>query len=175
MGNASAELRRSSAGWSCSPHNCLAASRRLEPLKYRRLRVEDANGQALAYVYARETKADADIAKVLTLEEARRVASKSPSYRRCCHANRCRAAESIPGLPKSRWQGRKLFAACGVSGSILAWLRSEQACETFLLCGQMLRAVAAAPYGRLRTYRRPPQLCVLFRRQGHYAKMARDD
>ena len=29
-------------------------------------------GQALAYVYARETRADADIAKVLTLDEARR-------------------------------------------------------------------------------------------------------
>jgi hypothetical protein len=37
--------------------------------------VRDATGQALAYVYARETKADADIAKVLTMDEARRVAS----------------------------------------------------------------------------------------------------
>ena len=37
--------------------------------------VKDANGQALAYVYARESKADADIAKVLTMDEARRVAS----------------------------------------------------------------------------------------------------
>ena len=35
----------------------------------------DANGQSLAYVYGRETKADADIAKVLTLDEARRVAA----------------------------------------------------------------------------------------------------
>jgi len=36
-----------------------------------------------AYVYGRETKADADIAKVLTLDEARRIASniaKLPSY-----------------------------------------------------------------------------------------------
>jgi hypothetical protein len=32
--------------------------------------VVDANGQALAYVYARETKAQADTAKVLT-DEAR--------------------------------------------------------------------------------------------------------
>ena len=31
--------------------------------------------QSLAYVYARETKADADTAKVLTIDEARRVAS----------------------------------------------------------------------------------------------------
>ena len=38
-------------------------------------KVNDANGQSLAYVYARETKADADIAKVLTMDEARRVAS----------------------------------------------------------------------------------------------------
>ena len=36
--------------------------------------VKDANGQSLAYVYARDTKADADIAKVL-MDEARRVAS----------------------------------------------------------------------------------------------------
>ena len=37
--------------------------------------VKDATGQSLAYVYARETKADADTAKVLTMDEARRVAS----------------------------------------------------------------------------------------------------
>ena len=35
----------------------------------------DANGLSLAYVYGRENKADADIAKVLTLDEARRIAS----------------------------------------------------------------------------------------------------
>ena len=35
----------------------------------------DANGQALAYVYARETAAAADIAKVLTTDEARRIAA----------------------------------------------------------------------------------------------------
>jgi hypothetical protein len=34
----------------------------------------DATGQALAYVYTRETKAQADTAKVLTMDEARRVA-----------------------------------------------------------------------------------------------------
>jgi hypothetical protein len=37
-------------------------------------KVLDASGQALVYVYARETKAEADIAKVLTLDEARRIA-----------------------------------------------------------------------------------------------------
>ena len=37
--------------------------------------VRDATGQALACVYALETKADADTAKVLTMDEARRMAS----------------------------------------------------------------------------------------------------
>jgi hypothetical protein len=36
----------------------------------------DANGQSLAYVYGRQTKADADIAHVLTTDEARRIAGK---------------------------------------------------------------------------------------------------
>ena len=35
----------------------------------------DPSGQSLAYVYGRETKADADIAHVLTMDEARRIAS----------------------------------------------------------------------------------------------------
>jgi hypothetical protein len=38
-------------------------------------KVKDANGQSLAYVYGRETRADADTAQVLTLDEARRIAS----------------------------------------------------------------------------------------------------
>ena len=37
--------------------------------------VKDATGQSLAYVYARDTKAQADTAKVLTFDEARRVAA----------------------------------------------------------------------------------------------------
>jgi len=37
-------------------------------------KVLDANGQALAYVYARETRDQADIANVLTFDEARRIA-----------------------------------------------------------------------------------------------------
>jgi hypothetical protein len=36
--------------------------------------VLDANGQTLVYVYARETREQADIAKVLTFDEARRIA-----------------------------------------------------------------------------------------------------
>jgi hypothetical protein len=37
--------------------------------------VKDATGQSIAYVYARETQAAADIAHVLTMDEARRVAA----------------------------------------------------------------------------------------------------
>jgi hypothetical protein len=46
-------------------------------------KVKDATGQSLAYVYGRETRADADTAKVLTMDEARRIASniaKLPTY-----------------------------------------------------------------------------------------------
>jgi hypothetical protein len=46
-------------------------------------KVLDANGQSLAYVYGRETKADADTAGVLTMDEARRIASniaKLPTF-----------------------------------------------------------------------------------------------
>ena len=37
--------------------------------------VKDANGQALCYNYSRETESDAQIAKVLTEDEARRIAA----------------------------------------------------------------------------------------------------
>jgi hypothetical protein len=37
-------------------------------------KVLDASGQALAYIYARDKKSDADVAHVLTADEARRVA-----------------------------------------------------------------------------------------------------
>jgi hypothetical protein len=37
--------------------------------------VVDANKQSIAYIYGCEAKADADIAHVLTMDEARRVAS----------------------------------------------------------------------------------------------------
>ena len=38
-------------------------------------KVRDTTGQPLAYVYAREKDADAQIAKVLTTDEARRIAA----------------------------------------------------------------------------------------------------
>ena len=37
--------------------------------------MKDANRQSLAYVYGREMKTDADTARVLTMDEARRIAS----------------------------------------------------------------------------------------------------
>jgi hypothetical protein len=37
-------------------------------------KVLDADGQALVYIYARDTREQADIAKVLTFDEARRKA-----------------------------------------------------------------------------------------------------
>ena len=37
--------------------------------------VLDANGQSLAYVYGRETRADADTAALLTIDEARDIAT----------------------------------------------------------------------------------------------------
>jgi hypothetical protein len=45
--------------------------------------VKNANGQSLAYVYGRESRADADTAKVLTMDETRRIASniaRLPNY-----------------------------------------------------------------------------------------------
>ena len=49
-----------------------ALDRRAYP---RRLCRKDATGRALAYVYARDTKSQADSAKVLTMDEMRRIAS----------------------------------------------------------------------------------------------------
>jgi hypothetical protein len=45
-------------------------------------KVLDANGQALAYVYARETQQQAEIAKALTFDEARRIAKERKSHER---------------------------------------------------------------------------------------------
>jgi len=46
-------------------------------------KVVDASGQSLVYVYARETPEQASIAKVLTIDEARRIAvnvAKQPEF-----------------------------------------------------------------------------------------------
>ena len=47
-------------------------------------KVLDANGQSLAYVYGRETKADVDIANVLTMDEVRRIASNIAKLPKLC-------------------------------------------------------------------------------------------
>ena len=47
----------------------------------------DATGQALAYIYARETKAQADIAKVLSLDELRRIAGNVTKLPELLRAN----------------------------------------------------------------------------------------
>jgi hypothetical protein len=41
-------------------------------------------GQALAYIYAREKPSDAEIAHVLTTDEARRIAVNVARPTRCC-------------------------------------------------------------------------------------------
>ena len=46
-------------------------------------KVLDAAGQALAYIYARETPEDAGIAKVLTMDEARRIAANIAKLPSC--------------------------------------------------------------------------------------------
>jgi len=51
-------------------------------------KILDANGQALAYIYARERRPDADIAHVLTFDEARRNAVN---------------VAKLPGLLPQRW------------------------------------------------------------------------
>jgi hypothetical protein len=67
-------------GWNCPLYaSYVPASRRFPPpWKAENVSggfvVRDANGQALAYVYSRATETDALQAKVLTDDEARRVA-----------------------------------------------------------------------------------------------------
>src|SRR5262245_45051010 len=75
-------------------------------------KVLDANGQSLAYVYSRETKDAADIAKVLTEDEARRIAT-SPSCQPCSakEAKCVGCGSSSPSsLPPSQ-AGLRLFSA----------------------------------------------------------------
>ena len=51
------------------------APRKAEELPSDGYKVVDANGQTLVYVYGRDSRAAADVAKGLTLDEARRIAS----------------------------------------------------------------------------------------------------
>lgn len=63
----------------------------------------DATGQALAYVHGHTTQADADAAKGLTLDEARRIASKHRQ-----------AADAVIG--KANTRGGSAFGICGQLG-----------------------------------------------------------
>ena len=45
-------------------------------------KIVDANGQSLAYVYGHADPRDAQVANALTLDEARRIASKLPISKR---------------------------------------------------------------------------------------------
>ena len=65
-------------------------------------KVLDASGQALVYVYARETKAEADIAKVLTFDEARRIAvNEITVYAPCGREERAAIAFVLVDLDRS--------------------------------------------------------------------------
>lgn len=48
----------------------------------------DAAGQSFAYIYGRETRAEADKAKVLTMDEARRVAANIAKLPGLLHGNK---------------------------------------------------------------------------------------
>ena len=76
--------------------------------------VKDATGQSLAYVYARETKAQADTAKVLTMDEARRIARNVATlpellgataklarlFLQCTQAQLCRRSSNASSSPR---------------------------------------------------------------------------
>ena len=64
-------------------------------------KVKDANGQALAYVYAYDTRADADTANVLTMDEARRIANNITRYCRDDLSQRRQPRRPRP-LPRRR-------------------------------------------------------------------------
>ena len=75
--------------------------------------MKDATGQALAlaYVYARDSKADADAAKVLTMDEARRVASniaKLPGLLLCANSQPAsqRLKVQLGERHRHAWAGR---------------------------------------------------------------------
>jgi len=64
--------------------------------------VKDATGQSLAYVYARETKAEADTAKVLTMDEAAVVAEADKVGRRIWDQVKAAGPITVPRLPRPK-------------------------------------------------------------------------
>jgi hypothetical protein len=100
-----------------------------------------ASGQALAYIYARDTREQADIAKVLTFDEARRIAvnvARLPEVahgaiedagdRRCCR-NRTRRGTSRldAGCTQHsllRFAGDHRLVSAGMAGiAVWRWIR----------------------------------------------------
>jgi hypothetical protein len=76
-------------------------------------KVLDASGQALVYVYARETREQGDIAMVLTFDEARRIAALLPREGRAYHR---RIMRQGCGAPPTRPQSA-LATGCGRAAS----------------------------------------------------------
>src|SRR4029077_1851046 len=79
----------------------------------RGLKVCDANGQSLAYVYSRENSSDAHMAKVLTEDEARRIASNEDEARRI--ASNIRQAAQLTRQRRLRHRLRSAFFRQGRS------------------------------------------------------------
>ena len=96
-------------------------------------KVLDANGQSLAYVYGRETKADVDTAKVLTMDEAPALRATSPSCQR--YSARARASVAAKHKPRRRHIARNsfyihaIFECCSLLRGVrkhVIYLRSER-------------------------------------------------
>jgi hypothetical protein len=68
-------------------------------------KVCDANGQLLAYVYSREVPADADMAKVLTEDEARRIASNIAKLQVLLGGSQSVGPRSQPARKRMRQRG----------------------------------------------------------------------
>ena len=70
--------------------------------------VRDANGQALAYIYSRDNEDEARQAKVLTNDEARRIAVNVARLRSCWEReiatpDDCRRDREAPASASVRW------------------------------------------------------------------------
>src|SRR5262245_34007549 len=81
-------------------------------------KVLDSTGQPLAYVYGRETKADADTAHVFTLDEARRIASNIAKL-----PNRTDLVSDVPQDTPPQY--RRLSAASGSACDTRSWWLGE--------------------------------------------------
>src|SRR5262249_23139756 len=83
---------------------------RVEPIEGRGFKVTDSNGQTLAYVYGHADKRDAETARVLTLDEARRIAAdiaQLPELVKQCATLPCDLGSSSLGC------ARYIFATFG--------------------------------------------------------------